>query len=180
MADEIVLGPRVGVMGGAKAVRPSARLETPLTDEEKALYTGIIGEPKAPPAREDNKPVALVVDNDPRLRGIMREALEGIGLKVFEASDGETALKEYASRITDLILLDLVIPKIDGYKLIRGIRSFCGDARAVVCCVHDTSDHRDEVAALNLGADKFLMKPYTIDRIRAHVRSVFRAKKSGL
>ncbi|PCI39059.1 MAG: hypothetical protein COB53_03880 [Elusimicrobia bacterium] len=180
MAGEIILGSQVGVGGGAQAIRPTARLETPLSDEEKAFYAGIVGEPQAPPAREDNTPVGLVVDNDPRLRGIMKESLVGIGLRVFEAKDGATALKEYASRMTDLILLDLILPVMDGYKLIRGIRSYFGDARAVVCCVGDTQDDRDEVAALNLGADNFMMKPYTLDRIRAHVRSVFRAKKSGL
>ncbi len=180
MADEIVRGARTGVVGGAKAIRPSTRLETPLSEEEKAFYKSVIGDPKPPPAREDNTPVGLVVDNDPRLRGVMRTSLEGLGLRVFEAGDGVTALKEYTSRTTDLVLLDLTIPQMDGYKLIRGIRSYCGDARPVVCVVGDTGDDRDEVAALNLGADNFMMKPYTVDRIRAHVRSVFRAKKSGI
>ncbi|PIP84092.1 MAG: hypothetical protein CO113_14605 [Elusimicrobia bacterium CG_4_9_14_3_um_filter_62_55] len=180
MSEEIVRGPRIGVPGGAQAVRPNTRLETPLSPEEKAYYAGIIGEPQAPPPREDNKPVALVVDDEPRLRSIAREALEGIGLKVFEARDGVEALTQYASRTTDLLLLELSLPSMDGYKLVRAVRSYCGNMKAAICCVGTSADPRDEIAALNLGADDFLAKPFTVDRIRAHVRSVFRARKFGL
>lgn len=180
MSEEILRGPRIGVPGGAQAVRPSTRLETPLSPEEKAFYASLIGEPKAPPPREDNKPVALVVDDEPRLRQIAKEALEGIGLRVFESRDGADALKQYASRTTDLVLLELVLPSMDGYKLVRGIRSYCGNMKAVISCIGTSSDPRDEIAALNLGADDYLTKPFTVDRIRAHVRSVFRARKNGL
>jgi CheY-like chemotaxis protein len=180
MAEEILRGPRIGVPGGPQAIRPSLRLEDDLTEEEKTFFAGIIGEPKEPPAREDNKPVALVVDDEPRLRGIAKEALEGIGLRVFEARDGVDALKQYASRTTDLIFLELNLPQMDGYKLIRAVRSYCKNMKCVIGVVGYRDDTRDEISALNLGADDYMLKPFTVDRIRARVRSVFRSRKFGL
>jgi len=118
----------------------------------------------------------LVVDDDPDLRDSLGRALRCAGYVVTTAGHGADALDAVASRPVDLIVLDVLMPIVDGLEACRRLRER-GDATPVlVLTARDTVD--DRVAGLEAGADDYLIKPFALRELQARVRALLRRSQS--
>lgn len=113
----------------------------------------------------------LVVDDEPGLLKAVRHVLERQGFAVRTATTGQAALLEHASYHPDLILLDLGLPDIDGFEVIRQVRAR-DNTPIVVLSVRGAE--RDKVTALDLGADDYLTKPFGVEELLARLRVALR------
>ncbi|WP_299838713.1 response regulator transcription factor [uncultured Paracoccus sp.] len=113
----------------------------------------------------------LIVDDDPRLRDLVRIALERAGHSVITAADGSQALTHAAREIPDLIVLDVGLPEMDGFETCRRLR-----ARSEVPILFLTArdDEIDRVLGLELGADDYVTKPFSPRELVARVRAILR------
>ena len=113
----------------------------------------------------------LVVDDEKTMVDIIKYALEKAGFKVIEAYDGEEALERARKETPDLVILDIMLPKIDGYKVCRIIFEELG-VPIIILTAKD--DEVDKVVGLELGADDYLTKPFSprelVARVKAHLR----------
>ena len=113
----------------------------------------------------------LIVDDEPQIRRALSTALTGHGYVVEVAEDGEAALTALASRPPDAVVLDLVMPGVDGFEVLRQTR---GWSRVPIVVLSARGQERDKVAALDLGADDYLTKPFGIAELLARLRAVLR------
>ncbi len=118
----------------------------------------------------------LVVEDDERIRSSMRLALEGEGHDVVDVASGEEAIDAFARDPTDLVLLDLMLPGMDGFDTCRSIRR----ASAVpVIMVTARSDTHDVVAGLEAGADDYVTKPFVAKELGARIRALLRRTRAA-
>ncbi|MCC6780440.1 MAG: response regulator [Hyphomicrobiales bacterium] len=124
----------------------------------------------------NDPPRILVVDDNEINRDILVTRLEANGYATLQASDGETALALAASERPDLILLDVMMPRLDGIEACRRLKSDPALPFTPVILVTARTDTRDVVAGLDAGADEYLTKPVDHAALVARVRSVLRTK----
>ncbi|MFN8007924.1 MAG: response regulator transcription factor [Terriglobia bacterium] len=122
------------------------------------------------------KPSILVVDDEPQILRVMRASLPARGYEVITASSGEEALDQLKKQLTDLIILDLVMPGLGGLEVCRRIREF---SQVPIIVLSAKGSENDKVAALDLGADDYITKPFSMDELLARVRAVLRRIPSG-
>lgn len=122
----------------------------------------------------------LVVDDDPDIRNMLVFALEDAGFKVREAGDGEAALAALEEHPPDLVVLDLMMPNVDGFGVLRGRRQrgLAPSTRFLVLTAKTAE--RDFVRGWELGADEYLTKPFDPDRLIQMVRDLLRTNASIL
>jgi two-component system KDP operon response regulator KdpE len=113
----------------------------------------------------------LVVDDEPPIRKLLRTGLGAQGYEVLDAPSGKAAL-ELLARKPDLVILDLGLPDIDGLELLRSIRHLQGSLPIVV--LSSRGDEAGKVAALDLGADDYVTKPFGMDELLARMRAALR------
>lgn len=113
----------------------------------------------------------LVVDDEPQIRRALRTALGGHGYEVELAEDGAIALDALALRLPDLVLLDLVMPRVDGLEVVRRAREW---SKVPIIVLSARGEERDKVTALDLGADDYLTKPFGMEELLARVRAALR------
>jgi DNA-binding response OmpR family regulator len=114
---------------------------------------------------------ALVVDDDPRIRQLIRVNLEPRGYTVQEAADGVEAIKILEDKLPDLILLDLVMPLMSGIDVCLWTRER-SDVPIIVLSAQD--EEQLKIRALDAGADDYVAKPFSYDELLARVRAVMR------
>jgi two-component system KDP operon response regulator KdpE len=117
----------------------------------------------------------LVVDDEAPIRRALRASLQGHGYQVESAEDGEDGLVRAATFSPQLIVLDLVMPKLDGLQMLLDLRSW---SQVPVLVLSARGEERDKVRALDLGADDYLTKPFGIDEFLARVRALLRRHAS--
>jgi DNA-binding response OmpR family regulator len=113
----------------------------------------------------------LVVDDEPMVRDVLSRYLEQSGFEVEAASDGERALAAFAARPPDLVLLDLMLPRLDGFEVFRRIRARNDSPVIMITARGHTTDR---IAGLEIGADDYVSKPFSPAEVVARVRSVLR------
>lgn len=113
----------------------------------------------------------LVVDDEPQIRRALRTALTGHGYRVDVAEDGESALEALASQPPDVLVLDLVMPGVDGFEVLQQTRTW---SKLPIVVLSARGEERDKVRALDLGADDYLTKPFGMEELLARVRAVLR------
>lgn len=113
----------------------------------------------------------LVVDDEAMVREVVCAYLEREGFTTTEAIDGEAALKNVAEREPDLIVLDVMLPKLDGYSVITELRK---RTDVPVILLTARAEEVDRVLGLELGADDYVVKPFSPRELAARVRSVLR------
>jgi two-component system KDP operon response regulator KdpE len=113
----------------------------------------------------------LVVDDEPEMRRALRTGLGYYGFDVRGVESGEEALAEIASWRPDIVLLDLGLPGIDGFEVLRRLPS---KRRVAVLVVSVMPGEKDKVRALDLGADDYIVKPFGIEELTARIRAVLR------
>lgn len=118
----------------------------------------------------------LVVEDEDILREIIIDYLTADGYQVLEAADGEKALELFQTNAVDLVILDIVLPKIDGWSVCRRIRKQSG---VPIIILTARSDEDDSLLGYELGADDYLIKPYSPKVLMAKVKR-FLEKYSGI
>src|SRR5215213_1777015 len=121
-------------------------------------------------------PLILAVDDTPENLEILRVRLEAQGYEVIEAGDGEDGLAKARELKPDLILLDVMMPKIDGIEVVRQLKADAGLRSIPVILVTAKADTKDVVQGLDAGGDDYLTKPFEHSALLARVRSMLRQK----
>src|SRR6266566_4500448 len=116
----------------------------------------------------------LLVDDDNRMTSALRRTLAYAGYQVSIASNGEGALSIVRSRPPDLVILDLMLPGIDGLEVCRRLRSAGDDMAVLMLTAHDTV--ADRVAGFETGADDYLVKPFALEELLARVKALLRRR----
>jgi DNA-binding response OmpR family regulator len=124
----------------------------------------------------DGKPRILVVDDEPDLVTVLKIGLETEGYDVLTASDGEQGLALARQCMPDLLMLDLMLPRMDGYKVCRALKFDERYKKIPIFILSARSGETDRRLALELGADEFHSKPYNMRELVARVRSRIEAK----
>ena len=128
----------------------------------------------------DGKPRVLIVDDEPDLLTVLKFGLESEGYEVLQATDGEQGLAFARQYLPDLMVLDLMLPRMDGYKVCRALKFDERYKRIPIFILSSRSGETDRRLALELGADEVHTKPYDmrslVASIRARIRQVARRK----
>lgn len=113
----------------------------------------------------------LIVDDEARILRLVRSNLETQGYKVLTALDGESALTAAEMNDPDLIILDLMLPRLDGFEVCRRLREF---STVPIIVLTAKGEEVDKVKGLELGADDYLTKPFGIPELLARIKAVLR------
>lgn len=113
----------------------------------------------------------LVVDDEASIRRILETRLSMIGYDVVTASDGEEALDVFHTQDPDLVVLDVMMPKLDGYGVCQELRK---ESDIPIIMLTALGDVADRITGLELGADDYVVKPFSPKELEARIRSVLR------
>lgn len=118
----------------------------------------------------------LVVDDDANICELLRLYMEKDGYDVVIANDGESAVKMFSEVKPDIILLDIMLPKMDGWQVCREIRKV---AETPIIMVTAKGETFDKVLGLELGADDYIVKPFDTKEVMARIKAVLRRTSTG-
>ncbi|HEU4963690.1 MAG TPA: response regulator transcription factor [Bacilli bacterium] len=113
----------------------------------------------------------LIVDDDPHIRELVRVILQKEGMGVTEASDGEEALEKMEATPADLVILDIMMPQMDGWTLCRELRSLYDIPLLMLTAKGETVD---KVRGFDLGTDDYLVKPFATPELVARVKALLK------
>jgi putative two-component system response regulator len=126
------------------------------------------------PSKTIQRPLVLVVDDHKLSRELLKAYLEAAGFDTVEAKNGKEALAVLAERRPSLVILDLLMPVMDGFEVCRRIKEDSGNTLLPIIVVTGLEDYEARMKALSLGADDFINKPITdqelVTRVRNHLR----------
>ena len=122
---------------------------------------------------------ALVVEDEPHIRELVVLHLQLEGLEVVAAADGEAALRQLTSGVFDLVVLDLMLPKVDGVAVCRAIRRGTANRTVPVLMLTARRDEADKVLGLDSGADDYLTKPFGVAELTARARALLRRSRAA-
>ena len=123
-----------------------------------------------------DKPSILVVDDDPNISRLEQLYLEKENFEVREADRGDTALEQFRQNPPDLILLDVMLPGMDGYQVLKAVRK---SGNIPVIMVTARGETFDKVLCLELGADDYIVKPFDGKEMTARVKAVLRRARGN-
>ena len=113
----------------------------------------------------------LIVDDDPAIRDVLRFALAHAGFEVVEAEDGRSALERFAAAAPDLVVLDVMLPGIDGIEVCRALRR---QSAVPILFLSAKEDEIDRVVGLEIGGDDYIGKPFSPRELVARVKALLR------
>ncbi len=122
-----------------------------------------------------HQPLVLVVDDDLSIIKLLRANLLARKYRVLTAGDGAAAIEVIERETPDLILLDIMMPSMDGFEVCRRLREW---SRIPIIMLSARGDIHDKVRCLNLGADDYITKPFSVDELLARIRSVLRRSEA--
>ena len=120
----------------------------------------------------DQIPRVLVIDDEPNIRELVQVALKFHGCTVITAADGQDALRQAGTAGPDLVVLDVMLPDMDGFEVCRRLRAAGNDVPVIFLTARDTSS--DTVTGLTIGGDDYVTKPFSVEALVARVRAVLR------
>ncbi|HEY8773430.1 MAG TPA: response regulator transcription factor [Gaiellaceae bacterium] len=113
----------------------------------------------------------LLVDDEDSIQKLLAYPLEREGYRVLQARDGVEALERFASERVDLVILDIMLPKLDGLEVCKRLRA---ESEVPIIMLTARDDELDKVLGLELGADDYITKPFSIREFRSRVRALLR------
>lgn len=116
-------------------------------------------------------PIALVIDDEPQIRRLLRVTLEGNDYRVLEAATAQDGLLQAAQGRPDAVLLDLGLPDLDGVTVLKRLREW-SHVPVIILSVRDRED--DKISALDAGADDYVTKPFNAGELLARLRAALR------
>jgi PleD family two-component response regulator len=114
----------------------------------------------------------LIAEDEPHIRHVLKIQLEGAGYEVVTAEDGIKALEEVGRALPDLILLDIMMPKMDGYEVCRRLKTDFRTSKVPVIMLTAKSTENDKVSGIEIGANDYLTKPYSSKELLARVKNL--------
>src|SRR5258706_14265118 len=117
----------------------------------------------------------LLVDDEDAVRKVLTFPLERDGYTVVQAADGEEALERFGDQPVDLVVLDIMLPKLDGLEVCKQLRSL---SSVPIIMLTARDDELDKVLGLELGADDYITKPFSIREFRSRVRALLRRART--
>ena len=118
------------------------------------------------------KHTILIAEDDTNIRHVLKLQLEGAGYEVVAAEDGIKALEEVSRHVPDLILLDIMMPKMDGYEVCRRLKADFHTSKVPIIMLTARSTENDKVGGLEIGANDYLTKPYSSKELVARVKGL--------
>lgn len=128
------------------------------------------------PIKDTTMSTILVVDDEPSILDLARLYLEKDGFRVVTASDGKQALQKHKDLRPDLMVLDLMLPEVDGLEVCRRIRQ---SAATPILMLTARNDDVDKIVGLELGADDYMTKPFNPRELTARVKAILRRVEGG-
>src|SRR3989441_10652700 len=122
-------------------------------------------------ARMPDSSTILLVDDEDSIQTLLTYPLERDGYRVVQARDGDEALRRFREEEIDLVVLDLMLPKVDGLEVCRRIRA---ESSIPIVMLTARDDELDTVLGLELGADDYITKPFSIREFRSRVKALLR------
>jgi len=119
----------------------------------------------------------LVVDDELSIIKFLRDNLEANGFEVLVAMDGTEALQTFEMELPDLVILDIMMPKMDGFEVCRRLREW---TQTPIIMLSARGDESDKVKCLDLGADDYITKPFGASELIARVRAVLRRTEAAV
>ena len=113
----------------------------------------------------------LLVDDEDAIQSLLTYPLERDGYRVVQARDGDEALRRFADEDVDLVILDIMLPRVDGLEVCRRLRA---ESTVPIIMLTARDDELDKVLGLELGADDYITKPFSIREFRSRVRALLR------
>jgi DNA-binding response OmpR family regulator len=126
---------------------------------------------QAVPGRMPDSSTILLVDDEDSVQKLLTYPLERDGFRVVSARDGEEALTRFAEERVDLVVLDIMLPKLDGLEVCKRLRA---ESSVPIIMLTARDDEFDTVLGLELGADDYITKPFSIREFRSRVRALLR------
>jgi len=123
----------------------------------------------------DPSSTILLVDDEDAVQQLLTYPLEREGFRVLQARDGEEALRRFAEEPVDLVVLDVMLPKLDGLEVCKALRA---ESTVPIIMLTARDDELDKVLGLELGADDYITKPFSIREFRSRVRALLRRAAS--
>src|SRR5438477_12853352 len=127
-----------------------------------------------------NQPMSriLIIEDETPMRTALKDVIETEGYRALTAADGESGLKRAMEEKPDLILLDIMMPKLDGYEVCAELRRLANPVPILMLTAKGQIE--DRVAGLDVGADDYLVKPFSTEELLARVRALLRRlRKQG-
>ena len=121
-------------------------------------------------------PLVLIVEDDPMLCDVLRMYLENEGYRVMVASDGLEGLTQALVSKPALVVLDIMLPRLDGWEVVRQLREV---SQTPVVLLTARGEEQDKLKGFNLGADDYLTKPFSMQEFLARVRAVLKRTQNG-
>lgn len=122
------------------------------------------------------KDLILVVEDESNIRANMVAFLEAEGFDTIQAKDGQEALQIFGEKHPNLVILDLMLPKVDGLEVCKQIRR---DSDVPIIMVTARDEEIDKLLGLELGADDYITKPFSLRELKARIKAVLRRTKPG-
>src|SRR5689334_4028447 len=118
----------------------------------------------------------LAADDDPQILRLVTRNLQFEGYEVIAVNDGQAALEQIEAHSPDLVLLDIMMPRMDGFTVTQRVREF---SAVPIIILTARGQDQDKIRGLDLGADDYLAKPFSVEELLARVRSVLRRSQFG-
>lgn len=117
------------------------------------------------------QPLILIVDDEERMRRVITDYLRIKGYDTTEASDGVQAMEMFSLQKPDLVLLDIMMPRMDGFEVCRAIHS---NSKVPIIMLTARGQEEDELQGFSLGVDEYITKPFSLKILLARIEAVFR------
>lgn len=150
--------------------------EATITEDEEGNLTIEEGNPADIKEEKDSKSIVLIVEDNEQLREFIAENLEGT-YAVKTASNGIEAIKELEHNMIDIIVSDIMMPDMDGIELCRVVRSTPEFSHIPIVILSAKTDVETKVEGLNIGADAYIEKPFSMEQLKAQINSIFESRR---
>jgi CheY-like chemotaxis protein len=159
-----------------KIITPAGSPNRTVEGERKRAAKPISVKGKHTAMTDVAKPRILVVEDDPDLRRILKLQLVSRGFEITEAENGAEGFSAIQEELPDCVILDLMMPVMDGFGFLKRIRSIMGTKDVPVLILTASEDERNKVRGLQYQADNYMSKPYDLDKLTEVVEKMVAAK----